>query len=389
VNRLFAASNTSIGGSSAARFRFSSVGNLAPGGAAADGEVEDYLAVVVPGSTTARLDIEVPGGDTNVAIDGDNLVVRKGTTIISQVPFAGFGNLNLNGSSLDDIFELTILEALASKTLEFDGGIGKDLLKLLESGRTLDLTSANVTVRDVEVIDITGTGNNKLVVSIDAVKAASSTTDTLEVISNAGDTIAFGNGWKAETPKFINGQFTHVISEATAGGTARVEIRNNRPLTNPLTPFDADRDGKIQPLDALRIINELSRRGAGAVVIPTNDAQVNRLYFDVSGDMQFTPLDALRVINALSRINRGLPASGESMSAFVLAANDQTPVQLDSDLVPVEPSSEMIGTKRLSQRFESPESADSTVAAVDELFFEYGADEEEGESTLRLLSAGV
>jgi hypothetical protein len=85
-----------------------------------------------------------------VSIDGDNLIVRKGTTIISQVPFASFGELNLNGSSIDDILELTILEALATKTLEFDGGLGKDFLELLEAGQTLDLTNAKVTVRDIE-----------------------------------------------------------------------------------------------------------------------------------------------------------------------------------------------------------------------------------------------
>ena len=274
-----AAGTSPLGGGTFARFRFSSVGNLAPGGAAADGEVEDYAVMLVPGSATAALDIEIPGGDSNISIEGDSLIVRNGSTIVSKVPFASFGTLKLNGSDIDDILQLTILEALALHTLEFDGGLGTDFLELLEAGQTLDLTNADVTVRDIEGIDITGTGNNKLVISIDAVKEASSTTDTLEVVSNAGDTITFGTGWKAETPKFINGELTHIISEAATGGTARVEIRNNRPLTNPLTPFDADRDGKIQPLDALRIINELSRRGPGAFAIPKNDSEISRLYF--------------------------------------------------------------------------------------------------------------
>ncbi len=82
-------------------------------------------------------------------------------------------------------YNLRFSKHLPCKTLEFDGGLGTDFLELLEAGQTLDLTNADVTVRDIEGIDITGTGNNKLVISIDAVKEASSTTDTLEVVSNA------------------------------------------------------------------------------------------------------------------------------------------------------------------------------------------------------------
>ncbi len=218
----------SVAGSTGARFRLSSAGGLLPTGAAVDGEVEDYTAAVITSSTSAVLDVDVPGGDTTIAVESDMLVVRKGSFVISRVPVTSFGNLKLNGSSLNDILELSILDALATKTLEFDGGIGKDFLELVATGQTLDLTKTNVSVRDVEGIDLRGTGNNKLVISIDAVKNASSTTDTLEVVSNAGDTITFGNGWKAEKPVFIDGQFTHVVSDAASGGTARVEIRNDR-----------------------------------------------------------------------------------------------------------------------------------------------------------------
>jgi fibronectin-binding autotransporter adhesin len=299
-------------GSTGARFRLSTAGNLAPIGAATDGEVEDYLAVIVPGSSTAALRIDAPGGNTNVVIEGENLVVRQGTTIISRVPFASFGELNLNGSSLDDILQLTILEALATTQLVFDGGLGMDFLVLVEAGKTLDLTDANITIREIEGIDIRGTGNNTLVISIDAVKAASSSTDTLEVVSNVGDTITFGNGFQAETPRFIDGQFTHMISETATGGTARVEVRNDRFFTNPLNRFDVDRNGLIQPLDALRIINAIRRLGSGPIALPTNDGEISNLYFDVSGDNNLTALDALRVINAISRINRGQEPEGES-----------------------------------------------------------------------------
>lgn len=41
------------------------------------------------------------------------------------------------------------------------------------------------------------------------------------------------------------------------------------------------------------------------------------MYFDVSGDNRLTPLDALRVINALSRINRGGEAEMGNFSSDV------------------------------------------------------------------------
>ncbi len=376
----------SVSGNTAARFRLSSAGGLAPTGLADDGEVEDYLAAVVLGSSTAALNIDVPGGDSNISIEGDDLIVRNGSTIISKVPFASFGSLKVNGSDINDVMQLTVLEALALQTLEFDGGLGTDFLELVAAGQTLDLTKASVTVRDVEGVDLTGTGNNKLVISIDAVKNASSTTDTLEVVSNAGDSIDFGKGWKVETPQFINGQFTHVVTDAATGGTARVEIQNDRPLTNPLNPYDADRDGNIVPLDALRIINELVRRRSGPVVVPKNASEVSNLYFDVSGDMQFTALDALRVINAIARINRGLPAGGEGEAApnvatSNLSASTATNQTLESPALP-----DASPVKVQAQAVAQPQPALRS-DAIDDYFVDYSDDPlGVNDSDLQLLS---
>jgi len=360
-------------GSTGARFRLSTAGGLAPTGAAADGEVEDYLAVIVAGSTTAALRIDVPSGDTNAVVEGDDLVVRKGTTIISQVPFASFGELSLNGSPLDDILQLTILEAFATMKLVIDGGLGRDFLELVEAGQTLDLTDANVTVREIEGIDIRGTGDNQLVISIDSVKAAASTTSTLEVVSNAGDTITFGDDWRVDLPQFIDGQFSHVISERAAGGTARVEVRNDRFFTNPLNRFDVDRNGTVQPLDALRIINAIRRLGSGPITLPTNDGEISNLYFDVSGDNNLTALDALRVINAISRINRGVEPEGESalqpvdLDAFAKDTIDQRDV-IDTAISEFE-------TPAVATSFGSVQPPQPSVTNIDDWMEEFGTDE--------------
>jgi CSLREA domain-containing protein len=314
--------NASVG-NTAARFRISSGGQLAPTGPAQNGEVEDYLVAIARGTTSLKLQVNMPTDVSSAVIEGDEVVVRNGAHVLSQVPLNSFGDIEFVGTESDDVLQLTMLEGVAAHAIAFDGGLGIDELDLVEAGKTLDLTIPTVTLKDVEKLNIVGTGNNQLVLSVDAVKATSSTTDTLQVKSNHGDTINFGEGWRVERPAFIDTAFTHVIVEAISGGTARLELQNDRAMLNPLNRYDADRDGRIAPLDVLRIINVISRQGVGPVVVPTNDDEIGGLYFDVSGDNFLSPLDALRVINAISRINRGLEPEGEE--SLRLADPDQFP----------------------------------------------------------------
>ncbi len=378
----------------AARFRLSTAGSLAPTGAAADGEVEDYLSAIITGSGTTKLDINIPAGDSNVVVDGDNLVVRRGNVVLFQAPFAAFGDVDLNGTSLDDIFQVTILEALATNALSFDGGLGKDLLRLIEAGQTLDLTNANITLNDIESIDISGTGNNRLGISIEAVKAASTTTDTLEVIANSGDTVDFGNRvarerWQAEVPMFINDQFTHIIEERATGGTARIEIHNDRLFQNPLNRFDVDRDGTVSARDALRIINELRRRinrnQPPQLEIPTNDGEISRFYFDVNGRNDLTALDALFVINAIVRIRRNPDAEGET-AATLIDLNQLNPQPNDvsertggsprfhSELADF--SIDDFVTPKTTPVMSATATDPAIVATIDDVMKEYGSDQD-------------
>ena len=66
---------------------------------------------------------------------------------------------------------------------------------------------------------------------------------------------------------------------------------------NPLQPLDVNRDGQISALDALQVVNALSRAGDAAV---DPSGSVGR-FIDVTGDGEVTALDALRIINALNR----------------------------------------------------------------------------------------
>ena len=77
--------------------------------------------------------------------------------------------------------------------LRLDGGSGADTLALSGSAVTLDLsTIANTRIQNIEAIDLTGTGNNTLKLSQLEVLNLSTTSNTLKVDGNAGDTVDTG-----------------------------------------------------------------------------------------------------------------------------------------------------------------------------------------------------
>lgn len=106
--------------------------------------------------------------------------------------------------------------------------------------------------------------------------------------------------------RFSNDQATIVVSNGTSAPLGAAFERVPSPWRNPADRFDVDGNGSVQPLDALRIINEISRNG---VRILTDASSISQFY-DTSDDGALTALDALRVINELSRRGR---AGGEGM----------------------------------------------------------------------------
>ncbi len=78
-------------------------------------------------------------------------------------------------------------------------------------------------------------------------------------------------------------------------------LENGNPFHNSQSPYDVNSDGIVTPLDALLIINALSRNGGGGPI--TSFSPPGR-YWDVNGDGLITPLDALLIINYINRQNR-------------------------------------------------------------------------------------
>ena len=117
------------------------------------------------------------------------------------------GNNLLNGAGGNDTLTGgagvdTLLGGAGNDTLvwnaadaKFDGGTGTDTLRVPGAGVSLNLAAVpNTKIQNVEVVMITGSGNNSLNLNLQDVLAISTTTDTLRIDGNAGDAVTVVDG---------------------------------------------------------------------------------------------------------------------------------------------------------------------------------------------------
>lgn len=95
---------------------------------------------------------------------------------------------------------------------------------------------------------------------------------------------------------------------------------------NPVEPLDVNGNGKVEPIDALIVINFLNRSSSGAHPVLTAAPPP---YLDVRGVGSVAPLDALLIINHL---NRQASATGQGEYPVDSATASIDAVAIDSDL---------------------------------------------------------
>ncbi|MEM9587995.1 MAG: dockerin type I domain-containing protein [Planctomycetota bacterium] len=124
--------------------------------------------------------------------------------------------------------------------------------------------------------------------------------DTITSLQGLGGTVfginqGYHDGDLSFIPDRWNGKYNR--HEITVVGSA-YDIRFAPPpeaeFVPPTSPLDVNSDGQISPIDALQIINELSRRSR-------DESCDDCSQMDTNGDKIVSPLDALLVINWLSR----------------------------------------------------------------------------------------
>jgi hypothetical protein len=129
----------------------------------------------------------------------------------NDVLISGGGNDALQGGEGDDTIVLA-----GTVFRNIDGGRDQDAIRLTGSGHNLDLTTIRPDqIESIERIDITGSGNNRLTLTVLDVLDLSDESNSLRMDGNAGDTVIRGSGWTQVTSGGTNGNGTSGIDGQT------------------------------------------------------------------------------------------------------------------------------------------------------------------------------
>jgi len=181
-----------------------------PNGGFARGNI--FNALTVNGDTRSLVENAI-GGSGADTLRGNAVANFLSGNAGNDALFGGDGDDTLDGGPGVDTLageggnDTLIYDPLDSR---IDGGAGGDVLRLAGSGLTLDLTLVpdNV-ITGIETVDLTGSGNNTLILRMSDALALSSTTAMLRVDGNAGDQLN-----ASDAPSWIHG------TDQVSGGNA-------------------------------------------------------------------------------------------------------------------------------------------------------------------------
>ncbi|MCP4892132.1 MAG: hypothetical protein GY904_36780, partial [Planctomycetaceae bacterium] len=192
-------------------------------------------------------------------------------------------------------------------TITIDAGVPESAVEALPAISTLE--TFTVSWAGTDEVDGSGIATYDIFVAQDGgeyTRWLTETPDTsAEFIGDNGSrydfySIAIDNVGHRETPP------------STPDASTQVVVSN--PWHNIALPHDSNDDGSVTALDALVIINFLSRSGVGP--LPSPNGTMPPPYVDVNVDGAATAIDALLVINQLARVL----AEGESVNHVVFSA---------------------------------------------------------------------
>ncbi|MEO1527853.1 MAG: dockerin type I domain-containing protein, partial [Planctomycetota bacterium] len=187
-----------------------------------------------------------------------------------------------------------------------DGGLGYDTASFLAAGELLMEDAGGVKLRNIEEIDLTNAGVQRLVLDEQKLRDITDENNTLFVVIGEGDEIVLNDGFEFGAPIVVAGIPSHTLTK----DDATIQISNGTLWQNPFDLFDVDRSGDVSVRDALVTINRLARQGDSELpLLPEN---ADEFFYDVNGDGSSTPSDALAVINRLAVIGS---SEGEQVNA--------------------------------------------------------------------------
>lgn len=316
-------------GSTAARFRISSDGGLLPTGSAADGEVEDYLFTLLDGGSAPDANVGALGDTLDVSFESGVIVIASASEEVFRAPINNLGSLIFTGSADNETLTLELGPdfGIPQNGLVLDGGAGGNTLVLVGTDGVIDFTNALLNITDFRNLDLSSA--DATIVVLDAAVVATLSPNLVRLTITAGEEdriqVNEADQWRLGAP-INNGSF--LLTASTTNGEV-IEAAVAHAWQNFLQTGDVNNDGSVTAGDALRIINELSRRefsnaDTQDLMNPGDVTSWPGVYFDHNGDDRATALDALRVINDLARQSlNGGGSEAEFLAAPLLnAASD-------------------------------------------------------------------
>ncbi len=314
VLSLSVPANASVG-DTGIRLRLSSAGGLAPTGAAADGEVEDYLVTLLDGDAAPEAVVEMVGGSLTLSTEQGDTLLRFGQTDRFRAPSSNVGSLRILGAEGDDTLTLELGAGfqLPAGGLKIFGGAGDNTLVINGAGESIDLGDPAIDANDLNKIDLSAVDQTTLTIDAAVVAKLDPVGKLVEIVASVGDKIVVRNApnWRMTDPIVVDDQFQVTATNQESGGE-KIQALIPHAWQNLLVPSDVTNDGVVTARDALVIINELGRNlfslPNGDMLDPIGIQAWPGVYYDQNGDDRASALDALRVINLLAL----QPPSGSS-----------------------------------------------------------------------------
>ncbi len=363
-----------VPGDTAARFRLSTVGGLAPIGAADDGEVEDYIVTILDGSTAPNATVDLIGGDSTISVSDGQLVVQVNPVLFSA-PIGSFGLLDVQGVAADELVTLDFGggSVIPPGGLRLDGGGGSNTLGVVGADSMLDFTSLTLTAENFSVIDLGDDNVNVITIDVAVVRSLAPITNSVrivggEVAAGMQDTIVLADAddWRMGGTSIVDGHFIRsVVRSPVDGGVETLQTDLPHAWQNVVKVGDVNNNGEVTANDALVIINELGRRSfsdasTAFLADPLTISEWPGFYYDQNGDDKATALDALRVINELARQLQG----AEEELQLIDLAIDELWKDTESELATLDRFESVNSSARVIASFETPAVARSSQSAI-------------------------
>ncbi|MEM9827292.1 MAG: GEVED domain-containing protein [Planctomycetota bacterium] len=305
-------------GTSYARFRLSTAGDLAPGGDAVDGEVEDYRINIVDATSASDLFVDVPGNRLALRSEAGNVVFSRSDVDVFRVPQEAIDLLSVfadDGSGTFTVVPASQSGVLPTGGFAFDGRGGINTLRIDGPLDDLPLTDQDqMVLTNVDVIDLLSGTTTAVAVSAATLERIDG--DGAGLIINGGDeetiSVDVPEDFRMGDPIDIAGELFNVLTT----DASLLQFNFGPGWHNAANPGDINNDGSVTPRDALNVLNELRRvsyhdEETSVLFSPILVDPFPGFWFDQDANNRITPLDALRVLNEVRRNQSGGGSGGE------------------------------------------------------------------------------